>query len=189
MKRRHYAWIICIACTVLQFCNIGLIGNAFSVYLPYLNSVLGLTKTQASTTTTIRCLFALFGMLLVHPYLKKLGFRRGVSLASLLGALAYVLYSLAKSYPLVCVAAALSGFAYAFGGMLPVCVLIRNWFYTHDALALGLCMAGSGVASMLAPPLLTACITNHSLSAAFFSEALLMCLCAVVVYILVRAEP
>jgi len=46
MKKLHYGWFVCAACTLVLFCTIGFTSTAFSVYIPYINEFGGLTKTQ-----------------------------------------------------------------------------------------------------------------------------------------------
>lgn len=189
MKSIHRAWLVCIGCTLLLFCTIGLVSSAFSVYQPYLISDLGLTNAQASSVVTVRNLFALAAMLGVARYYRRLSLRTGAVLAVLGAAASFFLFGIARSFAGCCLSAAVAGTAYGFGGMVPVSLLIGRWFRSRQALALGICSAGTGAATILAPPLLTLLIGRVSLSAAFFAEAGLMALLAVLIFALLRSDP
>ena len=117
MKSIHRAWLVCIGCTLLLFCTIGLVSSAFSVYQPYLISDLGLTNAQASSVVTVRNLFALAAMLGVARYYRRLSLRTGAVLAVLGAAASFFLFGIARSFAGCCLSAAVAGTAYGFGGM------------------------------------------------------------------------
>jgi predicted MFS family arabinose efflux permease len=137
----------------------------------------------------VRSLFALFAMLVVEKYHKKTDIRIGVTVAIAAVAGSFVLYAFSKSFLSYCVSAALSGIGYGLGGMIPVSVLISRWFHTHKALALGICAAGTGASTIVAPPLLTSVILNHSLKTAFLVEAAFVGLVTVLVFLVLRNRP
>ena len=178
-------WIVCAGCTLLLFCTVGLAANGFSVFQPYLIRLGLLGDAEASSLGTIRTLFGLLSILSLQRYLHFFGLRRGLRLAAGCCAASYFLYSAANSYPLFCLAAALAGIGYGFGGLTAASILIHRWFDTHLATAIGICFSGSGAALILAPPLLTLLIERRGLSAAFFDcgvfvAAVLLLLLAVI---------
>lgn len=189
MKRIHYAWIICAACTLLLFCTAGLTTTAFSVHQPYLLSTGGLTNTQSSLVITIRNLFGLLAMLVVNRLHKKTGIRLGATISVLVAACAFFTFSLAKGAFAFYVSAAAMGLAYGLGGMIPVSIMIGRWFRGNRSLALGICAAGTGAASIVVPPAVTFLIEAFSLETAFRVEMLACLAVAAIVYIVLKNEP
>lgn len=173
----------------MLFCTLGLGSSAFSLYQPYIISHGGLSNTQGSVVVTVRILFALCSMLFVEKYIKRTGIRWGVTIACLGTSAAFALFAVSSGFISYSIAAAVSGIAYGLGGMVPVSVMINRWFSSHKSLALGLCSAGSGIATILAPPLFTSIIENVSLAAAFMAEAGGVVLIALVVFALLRNDP
>ena len=78
---------------------------------------------------------------------------------------------------------------YALAGMVPISIVINSWFAEHTALALGLCAAGTGVASITIPMILAILLGKYSLPGVFRIMAILMAVIAVLVYLLLRDRP
>lgn len=189
MKKIHYSWFICAGCTLLLFCTGGLAVTGFAAYLPYMISFNGLANVQISIIVFIRSLFGVLGMLFVNAFLRKFEIRRVVSAAMMVCALSFVMFGLSSSFYSYCVSAALVGTAYGFGSMIPASILISRWFNEHRGLALGICMASTGVSTFVASPIITAMVENISLSGSFFIEAGFILVAGIVVWILLRSMP
>lgn len=189
MKNTRRAWLVCIGCTLLLLCTIGLANSAFSIYQPYLISKEGLSNGQASTVITVRNMFSLLAMLSVTYFYRKFSLRSGVVISAIAIALSFGIFGLAHTFMMNCVAAAIAGLAYGYGGMIPVSLLIQRWFRDHQALALGICAAGSGIATIVAPPLVTLVIKHISLQAAFWMEGVVVIIAAALIFLLVRNAP
>ncbi len=189
MKTRHYSWLICAGSTLLLFCTVGLATSAFSVYQPYMIQAGNLTNTQGSTILTVRSLAALFSLFFVDKFLRRTDIRLGALIALIGCTLSFVLFAVSHSFLGYCAAAAVAGVSYGLGGMIPVSMLIDRWFVSHRAFALGICAAGTGVATIIAPPLLTALMEVTSVATAFFAEAAFIAVAAVTVFLLLRNRP
>lgn len=182
-------WKECVAATLALFCATGLNVNAFSVYIPYLKELLELTHIQSSNFITVRSLFALGSIFIIKFYYEKLEVRFGFTLAIVFAAASAVLYSFARSFEGLCIAAAVSGLAYGLGGMYPAAILIHRWFPNHEGLAMGICAAGTGFAITVGAPVLTALTENLGLHTALRLEAGFILLCAIAAFFLIRNYP
>ena len=189
MRKLHYGWVICVTCTLLLFVTMGTVSNGFSVYLPYIMDERGLTNAQTSSLVTLRCLVSFLAMLVIGWYYRKISLRVGTGIAACCAGLAFWLYSVAQSYPVFCVGAAVSGLSYGLGSMIPVSILINRWFYRHRALALSICASGSGIATIVLPPVTTALVEGLSMGAAFRIEGVLIFVFAAVIVLVLRNEP
>ena len=189
MKHVHYGWVVCITCTLLLFITMGTVSNGFSVYLPYIMDERGLTHAQTSSLVTLRCLTAFLAMLTIGWYYKKVSLRLGVSIAACCAGLSYLLYASARTYPLFCVGAAVSGLSYGFGSMIPVSLLMNRWFDRHRALALSICATGSGIATIVLPPVTTALVEHLTMGTAFRIEGAAIFLLAALIFAVLRSDP
>ncbi|MBQ3106139.1 MAG: MFS transporter [Eggerthellaceae bacterium] len=189
LKRVHYGWVVCLATTLLVFITMGTVSNGFSVFLPYLISEYGFTNTQTSSLVTLRCLMNLCSLLVIGWYYRKLTVRAGTFIAALCAAVAFLLYGTAKTYPLFCAGAVLSGISSGFGSMMPVAILMNRWFVKHRALAVGICGAGSGIATIVLPPVNVALVGALGVKLAFLVNCSGIVLCALVVALLLRDFP
>lgn len=189
MKRLHYGWVVCITCTLLLFITMGTVSNGFSVYLPYIMDERGLSHAQTSSLVTLRCLTAFLAMLVIGWYYRKVSLRLGVSLAACCAGVSYLLYAGAQTYPLFCVGAAVSGLSYGFGSMIPVSLLMNRWFDQHRALALSICATGSGIATIVLPPVTTALVERLGMGTTFRAEGAVIFVLAVLIFSVLRSDP
>lgn len=189
MKRPHYAWIICLSGTLMLFTTIGLGVNLFSVFQPYVLEHGKLTNTQGSLLITARSFFVLIGMMTANTLVEKLGLRRTGTLTLALLAFASFLLGIAHNFPLYCAASGLIGLVYSWGGVIPASLLVKRWFHGRQGLALGIVLAGTGMATILAPVPLTNLVQNVSLKAGFWAEGLFSLVIAALFWLLTRDTP
>lgn len=188
-NRPHYAWLVCLGGALALFAVMGLGVNVFSVYQPEIIRLNGFTDAQGSWITTVRSLFILAALLCVNQLCARFGLRRIMSLGILLAGLSCVCFAFARSFPMYCAAAALTGIGYCWAGMVPISLAVGRWFQDRRGLALGLASAGSGVSTVFAPVLLTKIMERHGMAAAFLWEGAVIFLCALLVWLLVRDDP
>ena len=186
--RIHYAWVICGAGMLLMLCNMGLCSNIFAVYLPFIKSS-GLTGTQGSSIISIRCVLSFLCSFPVTALYGKISLRKGATAATCLGALSSVIFSVGGSPMVYYLAAAVAGAAYGFGTIIPVSLLMSNWFAERRGLALGICSAGTGIATVIFAPLITAGVLKYGLQTVYLAQAAFMLLCAVAVFCAIRETP
>lgn len=189
MDKKQYGWMICAACALLLFCTGGLATTGFSAYQPYLITIGGMTNTQASTVVLFRNLFGLIGMLAVTPLIRRFEVRRLVTFGSFVCGLSFLVFGAAESFPVYCLASSLAGCALGLGGMIPVSVLISRWFNEHRGLALGICMAATGLSVIVASPVITILVQKISLRFSFFAEGIFVFLVTLIVWAVLRSRP
>ena len=73
--------------------------------------------------------------------------------------------------------------------MIPLTLALSHWFRDRRGLALGLAAGGSGLSTVLAPPLLEEAIQHLGLTAAFWLEGGVGILLTLCVLLLVRDRP
>ena len=183
------AWLVCLGCSLALFTVMGLGANAFSVYQPYLLELEHFSNAQASWITTVRSLFGMLSMATADTLCRRLGLRWTIVSGMGFFVLSYVLFGAAHSFLSYCAAAVFSGLAYGYGGMVPLTLVISHWFHARRGFALGVMAAGSGIATILAPPLITQAVERVGLDLCFFGESAVGLLLAAAVLLLVRSQP
>lgn len=181
-----YRFVICALSTATVFVCVGLVSNAFSIYLPFIIEVHGFTNTQISLMATVKSVASLAAMFLVDHYYAKLGLKRGIALAVFCAPAAFLIYGFSSTPALYYLASAISGFSYALGGMIPASLLIRQWFPLKPAAALGIAASGSGLGAILGPVALLFLIRNFGLSSSFLIEALAVVIFSLPVIVMIR---
>ena len=189
MKKLHYAWAVCLGCALFMFVSAGLTANAFSVVQPYILAQNGFTNTQTSMIMTVRSLAYLGCMFLMPWYYRLFGYRRGAALSVLLAAAAFALFALADRLYLYYLAGLIAGLCGGFGSIVAATILITRWFHEKHGLALGVCAASTGLATVIFSPILTELIERFSLAVCFWALAGLCLLLAAAVWLLLRDSP
>lgn len=189
MRKPHYAWVVSLGGALSLFTIIGLGINIFSIYQPYIITQNNFTNAQGSLITTVRSLFILAAMLSVNQMCTRFGLRRVMTFGMGLMTLSCLCFALARSFPFYCLAGALTGLAYGYGGMVPLSLLIGQWFQSRRSFALGLASAGSGVSTIFAPGIITEIIRNYGMQIAFLTEAGFSLAMTILVWLLVRNTP
>lgn len=184
-----YGWIVTGCCCIMIFVTMGTVSNGLSIFMPYIMKACALTNAQTSFLVTLRCLFAFVAMLFIGYYYDAVGYRFGCAIATGLCGLAYFTYAMADTYFTFCVGAAISGISYGLGSMIPVAVIMNRWFFRHRALAIGICGTGSGIASIILPPILTGIIETESLKTALGFVAIYTIVFAIIVFLFLRGTP
>ena len=189
MHKPHYAWFICLGAALSLCVVMGLGVNIFTIYQPEIIALNGFTNAQGSWITTTRSLFILGTLLVVNQLCARLGLRLVMTLGMLLVGLSCFSFGMSTTFPIYCFSAALTGVGYCMGGMVPLSLIISNWFESRRGLALGLASAGSGVVTIFAPGIISALIRSSGLKTAFFAEgAFILVLCGVN-FLLLRDTP
>lgn len=188
MKKIHYAWVVCFACTLLMISNMGLCSNILTVYLPFIENA-GITDGQGSAMLSVRCLFSFLSIFFVTKFYKLIPLRRGILIASIIGVMASIVFSIGGSVFLYFLAASLAGIAYGLGATIPMSLVITNWFNDKRGLAMGICSAGTGLSTVVFSPILTSIIEKNSLRSAFVFQAVYMLVSALVIWLLIREFP
>lgn len=182
-------WLVCLGGALALFAVMGLGVNVFSVYQPEIIRLNGFTDAQGSWITTTRSLFILGALLCVNQLCARFGLRRIMTAGVAFVGLSCLCFAYARSFPVYCAAAALTGVGYCWGGMVPISLAIARWFQDRRGLALGLASAGSGVSTVIAPVLLTRTMAHWGMRTAFLCEGAAVFLCAALVWLLVRDAP
>ena len=98
MRNHKGQWLQCAAAALALFCTLGLNINVFSVYLPYLTTMLELTPAQSSGYLLVRNIFTLGGVYLAKYYYEKLNIRVGFCLTMVLSIVALYLCSIITGF-------------------------------------------------------------------------------------------
>lgn len=188
-QRPHYAWLICFGTALNLFVVYGLGVNVLSVYLPDLILQRGFTNTQASLLPTIRNLVSLFSMFPIISLCSRFGPRKLIAAGNVLTVACYLGFALFDSFFACSLCCALLGVAYALSGSTPVAFVLSKWFESRRSFAMGLSTSTSGLALLVAPPIVTRLIAAFGLTTTFLFHSTLCLLLAAIAVLVLRNTP
>jgi sugar phosphate permease len=162
---------------------------AFSIYLPYIKTEVGLSNTETSMINTIRYLTTMLVMMGAGKYYGKLSLRLGTSVSCLFLAGSCIVFSRASSAMMCYVAAILMGITYALGTMIPISILVKNWFVHRRSTAMGIAACGSSLSTLIAPPIITLFVDAYGLQKMFIVETAFILMVVVILFLVLRDFP
>lgn len=187
-RKIHYGWVICLVGTLIFIGNCGFATNVMPAYFPFLKDA-GYTGTQTSFLVSIRCGFSVLGTFLGTAFCRKVSIKADLLMAAVLSVVGYVLMAAASAYWYYIVAASLLGLSQGAGSMIPVTLLVFNWFSSRRATAMAIGAAGSGVSAFIFPPFITSLVKKFGLSLSFFMTAGIAALVLLIILLLVKDTP
>jgi MFS family permease len=158
--RRFYGWYIVAVCWVVNFIVFGIAVNTFTVYVKPIQAELEWSRGEISLAISL----AAIAMGLAAPFLGRLIDRTGARLPMAAGAAVVgactILLSRAQSLPYFYAVFIVSGIGLGAATIIPVSLVISNWFSAMRGKALGFAMTGTGLGAMVMVPVSTWVVTH-----------------------------
>ncbi len=177
-----------VMATLLMLC-FGMVTDGFTAYLPYLRQEYGITDAQVSIVVTMRCLSSFAAALMAHNIYGRISIRAGMGLAVLLEAAGFTVCALFPGFAGACVGCLLMGVTCGMGSTVPASMLMHRWYGARVAMPLCICMAGSGLASIVGVPLIVAGISTLGLAGTFLVQGCVLACVAAAMCAVVRDRP
>ena len=186
VSRRSAA--IVVMATLLMLC-FGMATDGFTAYLPYLRGSYAVSDLQVSLLVTLRCVTSFVSALLAHSLYGRISIRAGMTVSVVCLAAGFAVCGIVPSYEGACVGSLFLGVTCGIGSTVPASMLMHRWFAADVALPLCICMAGSGLSSVVGVPLIVAGISAWGMTATFFAEAGVFAAVAVLMWLVVCDSP
>lgn len=150
-----YGWWVILGCILITCTMVPPIMALSNKYLLQVTSEMGISRSSFTLANTILQALGIF----ISPFVaKKLakGNMRKIQSISIIGyVLAYASYSLAQNVIHLYISAFLLGVFFLNSTMIPVSMMVTNWFVKKRGLAMSLAMAGIGVGGFVFSPVIT----------------------------------
>ncbi len=188
--RMHYAWWIVVSGFFLNLAGIGIIMNCMGVFYKPVIESLGFTRGSFALYFSIAAL----SMMVVAPVMGKVLERRNIrvvmGICTVLMSASFALFSqcttLAQFYAL----SVFLGIGSAGTHIIPVSMMVTNWFEEKRGLAMGIVFSATGIGGFIFNPFSNWLIENHGWETAYLVLGIIVGACTVPVAVfLVRARP
>lgn len=151
----HYAWIIAVGGTFLSTVLVPPVIALFGKFILPVTADMGISRSSFTFSTTIIQGLGIFISPFVAKKLASGNFRRILSISVTGFALAYASFGFAQSLYWFYVSSFFIGLFFSFSTIIPLSMLITNWFNKKRGLAMSVVMAGIGVGGFLFSPIIT----------------------------------
>ena len=180
--------MVVFGCLCIQAAAIGIIQNTLSAFIVPCSTDFGVTRS----VFTLYSSFSTFAGLLMAPiwgeYFKDHRFKNVMLVGCLIIGACMFGYSIATNVYWFYVIGAIKGI---FQGMLigvPVPKILSNWFVEKRGLAMGIALAGSGLAGSIMTPIVTATIGSAGWRAGFVQLAVVYLVITIPIILFVIKE-
>ncbi len=185
-----YGWYVVGACFIICFVVYGICVNTFTVYVKPLEAEFGWSRKLISAGVSIAALSAALAAPAVGRLIDRLGVRHVMVVGTLLAGGALVLLGWMHSLPAYYAIFVLSGIGQAASTLIPISVVVANWFEVKRGLALGIVMSGTGLGAMVMVPVTTLIVNGWGWRTSFLTMGLVIVLIAApVILLLIHGKP
>lgn len=162
MSNKSYKhWIIVLLMCCLAASSIGLCTNAIGVFYTPVAKSLHVLKGTFAMHATLSTLTTALTSLKMSKIIKKYNYKKLLFIGVLLASLSTWMMSYGQSVYSFYILGVIRGMGVGIGGMVPITVIITNWFNEKHGLATSLALSFSGLAGAIFSPLLSSWITSY----------------------------
>lgn len=184
----HYAFFVAVGCFLVMFYGMGMTFNLCSLFLSAIVSERGVSQSQISNAMTLQSTVCLLCILFLGRVYAKYSPRLVLAVCSLSGVLAYLCFlrdSLAMCYLGTCFV----GVAHGGAALVPVSILLTNWFHKYRGTVLSCCMVGSSLPNVIWSRFISNVLNRWGLAYASLIHAAVILLLCIVALLLIRDTP
>lgn len=185
-----YGWWIVLGCVLITSTIVPVVMALSNKFLIPITEEMNISRSSFSFISTI---LQALGIFLSPIVAKKMasGNMRKIQSISIVGfALAYASYSLAKNVFHLYISAFIVGIFYFSSTMIPVSIMITNWFVKQRGFAMSLAMTGIGIGGFIFSPVVTYLLESYGWRVSYRIMALIVFVIAFpVAAFLLRKKP
>lgn len=168
-KKIFYGWWIVFACFLNMTFIYASIANLVSLFIIPVTKDLNCSVTQFTTYFTVMALASIFIGPVAGRLIRKVDIRLYLVIFNSIAALSFVGFSFSTQVYHFYIFGVLMGVGMVGGSLIPVSILITNWFNEKRGLCLGIALAGSGFGGAILSPFINWVITAYSWRVGYLS--------------------
>lgn len=189
-KKIFYGWFVVAGCVMIMALGYAPLVSCASLFIKPITEDLGIARSAYTLVNTISTLLGVFlapvaGKLMSSKHMHKILVTciAGVSIS-------YGMFSVANSLPVFYFIAVFVGIFAAGSTMIPISVVITNWFQKQRGLATSIAMAGSGIGGAILSPVIGKLITGYGWRQTYVVIAAVMfCVLVPIGVFIIRQKP
>lgn len=174
--KQIYYLLMIIACCSFTATSIGITTNCMGLYVKPISESLHLGLGSITLYITIMSLCSAFFAPVLSILLTKFDIRFIMSIGIILNATSLFLFSQFNSIYLFYLFAIFLGIGNCCFSLIPVTLLIGNWFKQKHGLVSGICLSFSGVAGAIFNPMI-----NHFINQLGWQSAFILCALLIII--------
>lgn len=134
MKKIYYGWFVVAGSFLLMVTGWGIVYNTASLFLVPIGEELGLLRSEISFTMTLRSLVQMVMSLFAGRIYRRYSMVGTMKIMSLVLVATYVLFGFVTNIWQIYLLTLLGALANSFIGIVPLSIIVSNWFKEKGAL-------------------------------------------------------
>ncbi|MBO6047186.1 MAG: MFS transporter [Erysipelotrichaceae bacterium] len=144
-------WIVLALCCLMVTASLGLMANTSGVFYTPVAEDLGISTGAFALQQTIFLIVVSLGAYFVPTMVKKFNFRLVLAVAVAVNAFSIIMMSMVSSLIAFYILGVIRGLSASFFFMVPVSMIITNWFEEKRGLAMSIAMCFNGMSALFSP--------------------------------------
>lgn len=189
-SKMFYGWWIVIGGVLLITMTVPFTSALVSLYMLPVTEEFGIPRSAFTLTTTILSSCTIVLSPFVAQVMEKYNLKLVLSSSLTVFALGYMSYGLAQNVYHLYISAFIIGLAFSFCSILPVQILLVNWFNKSRGLAMSIAVGGIGVGGFLFSPIIASLLQNIGWRNTYFvMGALILVVGLPVIFFIMKRTP
>jgi sugar phosphate permease len=187
--RIFYGWHIVAVCFAVNFVVFGISVNTFTVYVKPIESELGWSRGEISLAMTLGALAMGMAAPLIGRLIDWLGARSVMAAGVGMVGVGSILLSRSESLSHFYAVYAAAGVGQGAATIIPISLVITNWFSAKRGKALGIVMTGTGLSAMVMVPVTTWIVVTWGWRTSYLIMGYVMLLVVPLILLFIRTRP
>lgn len=145
----YYGWYIVAASFVIMACTMGTVYNTASLFIKPIVADMGYSQSAVYFTLTLRSVTQLVISLFAAGIYRNYNQLKVMKLASVVMVIAFFSYSFASSLWMLYALTIIVSLSLSLISILPLSLILSNWFYEKTGTVIGIAFMGSGIGGMI----------------------------------------
>jgi len=164
-----YGWYIVIAGFLLNFAGIGIIMNSMGVFYKPVVESMGFTRGGFALYFTIAALSMMVMAPIMGKLLEKYNIRLVMGICTVMMSVSFALFSQCRTLGQFYALSVFLGIGSAGSHIIPVSMMVTNWFHARRGLAMGIVFAATGIGGLIFNPFSNWLILNYGWETAYLA--------------------
>lgn len=173
-KKIFYGWIVVIGCVCITATVVPMVMSLANVYLLSVTEDMAISRSAFTLVNTITQSMGIIFSPIVAKKLATGDLKKIQTIALIAFVGAYFSFSFATAVWQLYLLAIVLGIAYTSSTLIPVSMMITNWFEEKRGLAMSIAMAGIGLGGFIFSPVLSYLLTTFGWRASYRIMAILL---------------
>lgn len=183
MKNKSFKhWLVLILCCGLSGSSIGVCINTSGVFYTPVSEALSILRGSFAMHMTIFSMVTAISSLFIPKLMSKVNYKILLTIGVLVGVISTAAMGLVKTIPLFYLLGAIRGLSTSLFAIVPLTMIINNWFVEKHGLATSIVLSFSGIMGSILSPVLSGIIASYGWQMGYYAKALIifiLCLPAV----------